>query len=159
MELRELGWRVKLRRAELGLTQGQLAKLSELSRTTINHLESGVLQDLGYVKLNHLLAILGLNLDAKTRFQKTPALEIAARTASTSYKRILSSDELAQILGKGCIPDFFKPHMMTLLDETPIPLVVSAAHEASIEMNVPAKKIMKHIAQFAEDLHTYRKVW
>lgn len=159
MELREIGWHVKKKRAELGLTQGQLAKLSGLSRTTINHLESGVLQDLGYAKLNHVLAILGLNLDTKERLQKTSALEIAAQTASTSYQRILTASELAQILGGGSIPSSLKPHITTLLDETPIPLVVRAIHETSAEMNIPAKQIMKHIAQFAEELHTYRKIW
>jgi transcriptional regulator with XRE-family HTH domain len=159
MQLREVGMHVHDRRKEIGLSQAQLAKLAGLSRTTVNQLESGALEDLGYTKLNHLLGILGLNFDAKERLKKSPALKMAAQTASTSYKKILTSDVLKNILKSGVVPDDFKPHVMTLLDETPLQLVVSAIHEASIETNTPAKTVMKHVSAMAKDLHTHRTVW
>jgi transcriptional regulator with XRE-family HTH domain len=159
MQLREVGMHVHDRRKEIGLSQAQLAKLAGLSRTTVNQLESGALEDLGYTKLNHLLGILGLSFDAKERLKKSPALKMAAQTASTSYKKILTSDVLKNILKSGVVPDDFKPHVMTLLDETPLQLVVSAIHEASIETNTPAKTVMKHVSAMAKALHTHRTVW
>lgn len=159
MQLRELGMHVHDKRKEYGLSQAQLAKLAGLSRTTVNQLESGVLEDLGYTKLNQLLGILGLSFDTKQRFKKSPALKVAAQTASTSYQKILTADLLKHILKSGVVPDDFKPHLMTLLDETPLPLVVSAIHEASVETNTPAKTVMKHVSTMAKDLHTYRAVW
>lgn len=159
MQLREVGMHVHDRRKEIGISQAQLAKLAGLSRTTVNQLESGALEDLGYTKLNQLLGILGLSFDAKERSKKSPALKMAAQTASTSYKKILTSDVLKNILKSGVVPDDFKPHVMTLLDETPLQLVVSAIHEASIETNTPAKTVMKHVSAMAKDLHTHRAVW
>lgn len=159
MQLREVGMHVHEKRKELGISQAQLAKLSGLSRTTVNQLESGALEDLGYSKLNLLMGILGLSFDAKQRVKKSPALKMAAQTASTSYKKILTSDVLKNILKSGVVPDDFKPHVMTLLDETPLPLVVSAIHEASVETNTPAKTVMKHVSAMAKALHIHRTVW
>jgi transcriptional regulator with XRE-family HTH domain len=159
MQLREVGMHVHDKRKELGISQAQLAKLAGLSRTTVNQLESGILEDLGYTKLSKLLGILGLSFDAKVRLKKSPALKMAAQTASTSYKKILTSDVLKNILKSGVVPDDFKPHLMTLLDEMPLQLVISAIHEASIETNTPAKTVMKHVSAMAKALHTHRAVW
>lgn len=159
MQLREVGMHVHDRRKEIGISQGQLAKLAGLSRTTVNQLENGALEDLGYSKLTHLLGLLGLNLTAKERSKKSPALKMAAQTASTSYKHILTPDVLKNILQSGVVPDDFKPHMMTLLDETPLSLVISAIHETSIETNTSAKTVMKHVSTMAKALHIHRSVW
>jgi transcriptional regulator with XRE-family HTH domain len=159
MQLREVGMQVQVKREALGISQAQLAKLSGLSRTTVNQLEIGALEDLGYTKLNHLLGILDLTLDTKTRKKKSSALKIAAQTASTSYRKILTPDGLKNILQSGVIPDDFKPHVMTLLDEAPLPLVVRAIYEAAAETHAPAKNILKHVSTMAKDLHVARAVW
>jgi transcriptional regulator with XRE-family HTH domain len=159
MQLREVGMHVHEKRKELGITQAQLAKLAGLSRTTVNQLESGALEDLGYSKLTQLLGMLGLSFDARQRVKKTPALKIAAQTASTSYRKVLTSEVLRNILKSGVIPDDYKAHMMTLLDETPLQLVVSAIHEAALETNTPTKTVMKHVSSMAKSLNTHRTVW
>lgn len=159
MQLREVGMQVHKKRKELGISQAQLAKLAGLSRTTVNQLESGALADLGYTKLHQLLGILGLNFYAKERLKKSPALKMAAQTASTSYKKILTSDVLRNILKSGVVPDDFKPHVMTILDETPIQLVIGAIYETSVETNTPVKTVMKHVSAMAKTLHTNRTVW
>lgn len=159
MQLREVGMHVHEKRKELGISQAQLAKLAGLSRTTVNRLEAGALEDLGYSKLNLLLSILGLRFDATQRVKKSPALKMAAQTASTNYKNTLTSDALKEILQSGVVPDDFKPHMMTLLEETPLPLVVSAIREAALETDTPAKTVMKHVSTMAKALHTHRTVW
>lgn len=159
MQLREVGMHVHEKRKEFGISQAQLAKLAGLSRTTINQLETGVLEDLGYTKLNHVMGLLGMSFDASDRVKKSPALTTAARAASTSYTKLLNAETLKHILQSGVVPEDFKPHVMTLLDETPVPLVLSAIREASVETNTPAKIVMKHVAAMAKSLHAHRAVW
>ena len=159
MQLREVGMHVHEKRKEFGISQAQLAKLAGLSRTTINQLETGVLEDLGYTKLNHVMGLLGMSFDASDRVKKSSALTTAARAASTSYTKLLNAETLKHILQSGVVPEDFKPHMMTLLDETPVPLVLSAIREASVETNTPAKTVMKHVAAMAKSLHAHRAVW
>lgn len=159
MQLREVGMHVHEKRKEFGISQAQLAKLAGLSRTTINQLETGVLEDLGYTKLNHVMGLLGMSFDASDRVKKSPALTTAARAASTSYTKLLNAETLKHILQSGVVPEDFKPHVMTLLDETPVPLVLSAIREASVETNTPAKTVMKHVAAMAKSLHAHRAVW
>jgi len=160
MRLSEIGQQIREQRRALGLTQEQLAKLSELSRTTINQMENGTLVDLGYAKLSQLLAVLGLDLQAKPATGLDHALAVAARTASTSYRNTLAPETLANMLASGEAPQEYRPHLLTLLDETPLPVVIKAIQEAA--QRSPAatpRKMMQHMAKWADELHSYRAVW
>lgn len=159
MRLAEIGERVREQRRALGLTQEQLAKLSELSRTTINQMENGTLVDLGYAKLSNLLSVLGLDLQAQPATGLNHALEVAARTASTSYKNVLEPEKLVEMLASGDAPDEYRPHLMTLLDETPLPVVIKAIQEAAERSASTPRKMMQHMAKWADELHSYRAVW
>ena len=70
--LQQIGVLVRRRREDLGLSQQRLAKLADLSRATINQLETGVLVDLGVRKLAGLLDLLGLALVAGARPVSAP---------------------------------------------------------------------------------------
>jgi len=160
MRLSEIGARIRKQRSALGLTQEQLARLTELSRTTINQLENGTLRDLGYAKLAHILGVLGLDLQAEPAKGLNHALAVAARTASTSYKTPLSPEILAQMLESGEARPEFRPHLMTLLDETPLPVVVKAVYEAAQHSStVTPRKMIQHLASWAHELHAHRTVW
>ena len=63
MNLQDLGVAVRERREALGLSQLQLAKLANLSRTTIVLLERGSLKDLGINKAMVLMDVIGLTLE------------------------------------------------------------------------------------------------
>jgi transcriptional regulator with XRE-family HTH domain len=160
MRLSEIGQRIREQRRALGLTQEQLARLSELSRTTINQMENGTLVDLGYTKLSNLLSLLGLDLHAQPATGLNHALEVAARTASTSYKKTLGPEKLAEMLTSGEAPDEYRPHLMTLLDETPLPVVIKAIQEAAQRSpTATPRKMIRHLAKWADELHSYRRVW
>ena len=62
------------------------------------------------------------------------------------------------ILRSGQAPEQFQLHLMALLDEVPRPLVVKAVAEAAT-FGVPAKKIMKHLSEFAKQWRVCRTVW
>jgi len=163
MNLREIGVRVRERREALGLSQELLAKLAGLSRATINQLETGTLNDLGVTKLAALMELVGLRLEATPRASKRAssrhALLMASRTASVSYKTPLEPSQLAKALVTGELPDTLLPHMATLLDEAPLPLVVSAVEEAAERGHVPPKRIWRHLTRWAHELHSPRQVW
>ena len=62
MSLQELGKRVAVWRKEQGLNQTQLAASADLSRLTLSQLENSELLELGYTKVERLLACLNKTL-------------------------------------------------------------------------------------------------
>lgn len=160
MNLRELGELVRSRRESVGLSQERLARLSGLSRATINQLENGTLVDLGVSKLANLLDLLGLQLEASARKAVTRhALRMASRTSSVSYRTPIHTRQLADALTTGELPPDLIAHISTFLDEAPLPLVVSAVEEAALSRGVPPKRVWQHLARWAHELRSPRAAW
>lgn len=158
MNLAQIGEKVHGKRIQAGLLQVHVAKLAGLSRVTINQLENGTLNDLGYMKLKGVMDLLGLHMEAMQPSGMKSALTVAARSVSTSYRDVIDADMLAALLRSGVAPEQFQPHLMALLDETPLPVVVQAVAEAATPQ-VPAKKIMKHLGVWAGQWKSSRTVW
>jgi transcriptional regulator with XRE-family HTH domain len=158
MQLYEIGQAVAKRRAELDLTQAQLAKLTGLSRVTVNQLEAGKVKDLGINKLIPLLGVLGLELNATPRPEQR-GLYKAAVSANVSYKGHLTERALAKALASGQIPEGYESQISSILDEVPVPVVVKAVEEASKNSGTPPRTIWKNLAAWSKDLHLYRDVW
>ena len=86
---------------------------------------------------------------------KHSALEIAARSMSTSYRDVLSSSDLAAMLRSGVALPQYEPHLMSLLDEIPLPLVARLVDEVATS-EVTAQKITEHLAVWSEKWKTHR---
>jgi transcriptional regulator with XRE-family HTH domain len=119
MQLYEIGQSVARRRAELDLTQAQLAKLSGLSRFTVNQLETGKVKDLGINKLIPLLTVLGIELTASPRPEQKGLIR-ASVGANVSYKGKLTEARLARAFATGNIPAGYEPQVSVILDEVPV---------------------------------------
>lgn len=158
MDLAAVGSKIQAKRIEAGLLQEHVAKLSGLSRVTINQLENGTLKDLGYAKLNAVLGVLGMGIDVPISAGLQGALSVAARSVSTSYRDLLSAEMLGEMLRSGRAPDRYHPHLMAFLDETPLPLAVQAISEAATPQ-IPTRQIMKHLGQWSKEWRTCRTVW
>lgn len=158
MNLAQIGSEIQRKRLQTGLLQGQLAKLAGLSRVTVNQLENGTLKDLGYAKLKGVMDILGLHLKTSQPTGESSALSITARSVSTSYRDVLTPELLSTMLRSGIAPERYQPHLMALLDETPLPVVVNAVAEAATD-EVPTKKIMGHLQRWAREWKACRDVW
>lgn len=158
MNLAQIGGEVHSKRIQAGLLQARVASLAGLSRVTINQLENGTLKDLGYTKLKAVMDILGLGMETVQPAGLKNALTVAARSISTSYRDIITPEMLSAMLRSGVAPEQFQPHLMALLDETPLPVVVKAVAEAATP-EVPAKKIMQHLSLWAQQWKTCRTVW
>lgn len=157
MDLAELGRAVKAKREQTGISQDLLARLTGLSRVTINRLENATLKsDLGYSKIAGILSILGMDLQATQAPGLRNALKVAAQTISTSYRDVMTPDLLAEILKSGSVPSQFHAHLMTLLDEAPVPVVVNAVAEAA-ESPRAGQQIMKNLSKWSKEWKTHRQ--
>lgn len=159
MNLVNIGLLVHERRQEIGLSQDRLAKLSGLSRATINQLETGIIHELGATKLIGLLDLLGITVEAKHVQHHPNSLQLLSQTASVSYKNALNSAELASALVKGEMPAHMLPHVATLLDEAPLPLIVRAVGEIAAAYQQSPKSIWKNLTKWAEQVQSDRAAW
>ena len=159
MNLADIGLIVRTRREALGLSQARLARLSGLSRATINQLENGSLVDLGTHRLLGLLHLLGMDLTAQTHTPRTQALALLSQTASVSYKTALMPDALAQALVSGELPDALLPQVSTLIDEAPLPLIVSGLEEVAQRTHTPPTTLWKNLTAWAQALQSPRTAW
>ena len=137
--IHELSQAVRTRRQEIGLSQQRLATLAGLSRATIVQLEGGTLRDLSFTRTAAVLEVLGLALTIAPAHPRlgprpvssTPALEIAGRTASTSYRGNLSAATLGQALRTGEMPAGFEAHVFALVDEAPVALLARVVEQST----------------------------
>lgn len=163
----ELSSAVRTRRSDMGLTQTALAKLSGLSRVTVNQVENGTIHDLSLTRAAKLLDILGLSVTftvprpkypAPTK-SKSSALDLAARTASVSYRVSISADQLREALTADVMPTDFSPHIYTLLEEAPVSLLASVVEELHMEAGVERVQVWKKMRALARRLKSNRELW
>lgn len=71
----DIGEEISKRRKAVGLTQAELAKMSRISRSTLDALENGRMGELGYMKVNNILISLGLEFKLQVAASKRPTLD------------------------------------------------------------------------------------
>jgi transcriptional regulator with XRE-family HTH domain len=163
--LNELGIAVRARRSDMGLTQAALAKLTGLSRATVNQLETGMIGDLSLKRAAKLLETLGLSMVIDPMPVKRQAasrrlpLEIAAGTASVSYRVPLNPEQLRQALTGSAVPKGFTPHVHALLDEAPVALLASVADQLHEEAGIEPAQAWKRMRELAKALKSRRPLW
>jgi transcriptional regulator with XRE-family HTH domain len=133
MKLEEIGHEIRRSRLARGLTQAQLASAARLTRTTLNQLENGLIPDLGIRKVEALLDQLGLALEVEKPLEsKRPDfLRLASTAASVSFKTALTDRELVRALLSGKVPPERRPHLRTLLEESPRALLTGLIQQVS----------------------------
>ncbi|MES2091825.1 MAG: helix-turn-helix domain-containing protein [Pseudomonadota bacterium] len=165
--LYELSAAVRVRRADMGLTQMTLATLSGLSRATVNQVENGTIKDLSMTRAARLLDALGLSMsiaaprtgNRKRLMEKSKPLDIAARTASVSYKIPVSAGQLRETLTTGMfLPDFL-PHVYALLDEAPVSLLASVVEQVHEEAGIERAAVWTRMRELADRLKSRREIW
>lgn len=161
----ELSAVVRARRSDIGLTQLMLAKMSGLSRATVNQLENGMLKDLSLSRASRLLEVLGLSMsiaapDSKqTQKHRSTPLTIAARTASVSFKHSVSPEQLRTAFIEGRVSATILPHIFTLLEEAPVTLLARVVEQVHAENNIERSEIWKQMRLLAVKLKSSRQLW
>lgn len=62
MDMIEIGAALRSARQARGLTQGELARLADIGRTSLSQLENGTIGEIGVRKILRVCAVLGLEL-------------------------------------------------------------------------------------------------
>ncbi len=163
----ELSSAVRTRRSDMGLTQTALAKLSGLSRATVNQLENGNIKDLSLSRADRLLGVLGLSVTVTAprprqrpdRSTNSSALDLAARTASVSYRLSMNANELRDALSSGALPAGHAPHLYTLLEEAPVSLLARVVEELHQASGIERAKVWKTMRSLAHQLESSRALW
>lgn len=162
-----IGPRVNLRRSDMGLTQAALAKLCGLSRVTINQVETARLKDLSLTRTSKLLDALGLAIrvtqarpvDVTPRPGRSTALELAARSASVSYRNMLSPEALRHALLTGQVPKPFVPHLSCFLDEAPTARLADVVEQLFQADAVPREQSWRTMRALAKQFQSNREMW
>lgn len=163
----ELSNAVKTRRSEIGLSQTTLARLAGLSRATVNQIENGSFKDLSLHRATRLLNTLGLSLTVSPAHPKrgdtgvwsTSSLDIAARSASVSYRHVMRGSQLKAILLTGDLPVRFEPQMNALLEEASVQLLAAIVEQVHVEESVPRAELWARLRELAEQLGCVRDLW
>lgn len=97
-----------------------------------------------------IVRVLGLDVSTLQPMAPRPWLDMAARTASVSYRGCLSSDMLGSMLVKGrVVPPWF-PHLGHLLDEAPLSLLILAIEQLTNQQHVPFTTLWRNLGQLAQ---------
>ncbi len=158
---------VRTRRADMGLTQASLAKLSGLSRATVSQVENGTIHDLSLKRASRLLDSLGLQVTVapprshgeRNESRKSSALLKAAQTASVSFRISMGPEILEQVLTTKDLPKEFVPHLHTLLEEAPISLLAGVVEELHLKHGIDRIQIWSRMRELARQFLTGREQW
>ena len=153
----------------MGLTQEALARISGLSRSTINAVEKQSIGNLSISKAEGLLEYIGLSMnvtssttrpsaDKKAPPSRSP-LERAAATASVCYGSMLTAKQLAAALLADEAPERIRPHLQALLDEAPMSLLAKVVEELHAENGVDRAQVWGQMRRLAHELKCFRLVW
>jgi hypothetical protein len=97
--------------------------------------------------------------DGNRTTRRRPALEIAAQTASTSYRGLLPVSVLREALLTGVVPVDWSAHFRALFDEAPIETLGRVAEQIFVESKVPRARTWSNMKHMALELRVLRDFW
>jgi len=165
-EFAAIGLAARTRRSDMGLTRERVADLCGLSPTKLEQLENGSIGALDWAHAVRLLSVLGLSVHVSdprsTRRQReggTPALEVAARSASTSYREVLSAEDLRTAILTTMYPKNLGPYVRTFLEEASVSLMADVVEQLHHETSITRAELWRRIRGMAGAAHTARDMW
>ncbi|RYG85556.1 MAG: XRE family transcriptional regulator [Alphaproteobacteria bacterium] len=158
---------VRSRRSDMGLSQARLSALCGLSRATVNQIEQGTIKELGLSRAARLLGVLGLSLDVNPaglrrgskEGRRTSALQLAARSASVSYRTPLTEAALREVILEDVLRDEFEPHLNALLEDGSVALLAAIAEELHQSQGVERAAVWAQLRLVARRLGSRRDLW
>jgi len=93
-----------------------------------------------------------------TRSARRPALDLAAQSASTSYRTDLPPKVLGDALRTGAMPAGFEPHIGALLDEAPMSMLAKAVEQIHADDGMPQDLVWANMRSLASLLKLTREL-
>jgi DNA-binding XRE family transcriptional regulator len=157
MDIKLLGREFEQARKESGLTQASLARLAGLSRQTVCDFEKGSIEDLGIAKVERLLNLVGLSLEARPLPQKPKDwLGMAARSAGVRYSNPPTKGQLGEMLAHGNAKQEWKTHVRQVLEEFPAVAFPGLARQLGSEFGIGPRKAWRNLEKLAKSLDCRR---
>ncbi len=164
--MHEIAQAAQTRRLEIGLSVAAVASLADVPVSVVDRIESAADRELRVLEVASVLSVIGLGLlvtrvrpPSKNRPASQSTFDVAARTASTSFARLLPTDALQDALYSGAVPSEFEAHLYTLLDEAPIALLAKLVEQAHLDSSVSHQQVWANLRQIAVRLKVRRPFW
>lgn len=164
MNLAEVGPILRSSRCAAGLTQAEVAAMVGVSRATLNAVENGR-GDISSITLFKVAELLSISIDFVQRTKRPQAsktlspLEMAANSASVSYKTALPSEALKAALLSGKIDMKWTAHVAHFVDEQSDPMVLSVVREVSESSGMEPRTIWRNAKALARSLDSVHPRW
>lgn len=103
-----------------------------------------------------LYRLLDLQFDTLKPGKPKKWLWMAASTSNVSYQSQLTEEELKMIFLTGQVPSNRIANVLHLLDESPMVIIVMAAHDVTMMNHRPASEIMANVGRIAGQMNCKR---
>lgn len=131
--------------------------VSQLSRQTVCDFERGAVEDLGIVKVERLLNLVGLSLEARPVRQRLKDwLALAARSAGVRYSNPPTKAQLGEMLASGNAETQWKTHVRQVLEEFPAVAFPGLVQQLGSEYGIGTRKAWRNLEKLAKSLECHR---
>ncbi len=158
MDLTELGATIRRTRVESGISQLDLARMSKLSRATVNYVEQGSVA-IGADALLRILHTLGLSIGGPRTSQGSSAVSLLAATASVSFRDDISTEEVERVLISGQVEEQWLAHIATIIDETSNAMLLRAVREIAMRTGISSSIIWRNLKCLSAELASPHERW
>ncbi len=158
----ELSALLRRRIEEMGLDPRRLAELSRVQPEKVRALLAAGEPNVSIAEAESIANAVGLALGVFGHHKRegtASAFDFAAQTASTSFRHMLPATVLRQTLLTGEIPDLYRAHVRTLLDEAPVGILARLADEVNEEVGTSQSATWQIMRQIARQLACGRELW
>ncbi len=157
MDLTELGATIRRARIQSGISQVDLARMSDLSRATVNYAERGRLA-IGADALLRLMQPLGLGIGGPKEEDQN-ATRLMAKSASVSLRIKLPVAVLELAFVTGEVADRWLPHFSIIIDEATDAMLLRTVREVADRFDTPAPVIWRNLKRIAATLLSPNPRW
>lgn len=161
----ELARLVRQRCDEIGLSAQRLALLAGQRLEVVQALLDATGGDLAIADAESIANAVGLALgvlgsgNAMAGREEYNAAAVAARTASTSFMKVIPPETLLQAIASGVPSSEYRPHIRALLEEGSIRLLAQLAYEVRDRHGTPASETWQSMRSMALALGCIRPIW
>lgn len=150
----EVGTVIRSYRKASGVSQKELARLSGISRATLNYLESGREDlEIGAGKLFALLGVLGVPLNLPAGVERASDERLLGEALGGYGEPPMAEGVLMEAMASGKVPAGADDALASFLSEAPPGVGLAAVRLAATRSGNPAKEILKKARGLAKALH------
>ncbi|MFZ4486954.1 MAG: helix-turn-helix domain-containing protein [Candidatus Nanopelagicales bacterium] len=161
MDLVELGATIRRTRLASGVSQAQMARMADVSRATINYVQTGR-SAIGANALLRILPPLRMSIAPSPSVAgraDRPAVELLAASASVRFKETIPVAKVERALVTGAFADPWLLPITTIIDEASNSLLQRAVREIAAQTSLPIAAIWRNLRALAQTVSSPNTRW